>query len=201
MAAVVDVLREEHRNMALLLGALERQIDVFAQGGPPDYDVVCGISLYFIEYPDKCHHPKEDAICNQVIKCHIKEPYVFIDLLIEHKSIHDRAIRFNDAVRALLNDTDIARSTVVDAAQEFIATQRQHMKREEESFFPLVERLLTPDEWSRVEGELASRLDPLFRGSVEERFKTVRERLLAWEEEYRADEKPLAGGARVAAAS
>jgi hemerythrin-like domain-containing protein len=201
MPTVLENLREEHRNMALLLDALEHQIDVFAQGDAPDYDVICGISVYFLDYPDKCHHPKENAIYTQVIQCHSNERYLFKDLLIDHKFIHDSAVRFNDTVRALLNDTDIARSTVVDAAQGFIAVERRHMKQEEEYFFPLVERVLTPAEWSRVEGELAGWPDPIFGGRVEEKFKTVHARLLAWEEEYRADHKPLAGGARGAAES
>lgn len=191
MAAVIDALREEHRNMALLLGALEYQIDVFAQSGPPDYDVVCGISAYFLDYPDKCHHPKENSIYHQVIQWHDRELYVVGDLLFEHKIIHDSALQFRDAVKALLNDTDIARSTVVDAAREFIDTERRHMKREEEYFFPLVERVLTPLEWSQVEGELTSGPDPIFGGRAEQKFNAVRERLLAWQREYQEEHKPL----------
>lgn len=59
---MIDTLREEHRKMSRLLDALEHQIAVFERAGKPDYDVIRGIADYFLEYPDSCHHRKEDVI-------------------------------------------------------------------------------------------------------------------------------------------
>ena len=58
---VVDTLREEHRNIARLLRALEHQVAIFSNADAPDYDVIVGVADYFLDYPDRCHHPKEDA--------------------------------------------------------------------------------------------------------------------------------------------
>ena len=187
MAAMIERLRDEHRNIARLLGALERQIEVFAREGAPDYDVIGGVAAYFLEYPDRWHHPKEDIIFGRLGRDHPTETAAMGDLPHEHALLHDRAVRFSETVRAPLGDTDIARAAVVDAARAFIEAERSHMLAEEQRFFPLAEQKLTPADWSQIEDELASRPDPLFGGPVEERFRTLRERLLAWEAEFRAD--------------
>ena len=51
MSALIEALREEHRDMARLLAALAHQITVFAEGRAPDYDVILGVSDYFLDFP------------------------------------------------------------------------------------------------------------------------------------------------------
>jgi hemerythrin-like domain-containing protein len=86
-------------------------------------------------------------------------------------------------VDALLNDTDIASSEVVGAALMFIDAQWAHMREEETDFFPLAEGLLKPHDWGQIEDKLERRHDPVFGDRVEAMFKTLSERLLAWEAE------------------
>ena len=62
MTFVVEVLRQEHRNIERLLRVLEQELSVFDRGNRPDYEAVLGIIDYFKDYPDCCHHPKEDII-------------------------------------------------------------------------------------------------------------------------------------------
>lgn len=62
MVEVMDRLQREHRNIAKLLNALEHQLAIFDTAETPDYDVLVGIGDYFIGFPGRCHHPKEDLI-------------------------------------------------------------------------------------------------------------------------------------------
>ena len=41
---VIEILRQEHRNIEKLLLVLERELDVFARGERPDYEVVHAIA-------------------------------------------------------------------------------------------------------------------------------------------------------------
>ena len=183
MPAVIESLRQEHHNIARLLGALEHQIDVFAGEGAPDYDVVRGIADFFMEYPDRCHHPKEDLVFSRLRERHQQEASTVADLLGEHRLAHDEALQFQHTISALLNDTDIARSAIVGAARTFIGDQRRHMQGEEDRFFPLAEELLTAEDWSAIEASLMARADP--RGA-EARFNALADQLIAWEREYPA---------------
>jgi len=62
MTYVVEVLRQEHRNIEKLLRVLEQELSVFNRGERPNYEVILGVIDYFKDYPDSCHHPKEDMI-------------------------------------------------------------------------------------------------------------------------------------------
>jgi hemerythrin-like domain-containing protein len=61
-------LREEHRNIARVLKALEHQLAIFDHGEQPDYDVLVAAAEYFTGFPDRCHHPKEDLIFRNLKK-------------------------------------------------------------------------------------------------------------------------------------
>jgi hemerythrin-like domain-containing protein len=183
MATLIDVLREEHRNIARLLDALEHQVQTFATGGAPDYDVVLGVADYFLDYPDLCHHPKEDLIFARLRERHTLRATALGDLLAEHRAIHLQARRFRATVGMLLGETDIAGSVIVEAAQSFIAAERRHMRREEDHFLPMAEQLLTEFDWSVIETQLKQSADPLFGDAIETRFKALAERLIAWERE------------------
>ena len=185
MAAVIEVLREEHRNIARLHEALEHQITIFQQADTPDYDVIRGIADYFVDYPDVCHLPKEDVIFQHLREKFPREASTIGDLRDEHRKVHERARQFRATVSALLNESDIARTDIVDTARAFIDKEREHMQLEEESFFPMVEQWPEPLDWLNIESALAERQDPLLGVQTEELFRNLRERLLAWEQEYR----------------
>ena len=185
MADLIETLRNEHRNLARLLNALDHQIGVFAEADRPDYDVICGIADYFLDYPDLCHHPKENAIFRAFTARYPDKAAGFADLLREHRALHDHAVKFRSAVAALLNDTDISRSAIVGAASQFIDAQRRHMRIEEEAFFPSVSETLSAEDWTEIDHEVIEGRDPLFGDADEDRFAALRERLLAWEREYR----------------
>jgi hypothetical protein len=47
MPELIEVLREEHRNIEKLLLVLEREFDVFGRREQPDYEVVHAVTGYF----------------------------------------------------------------------------------------------------------------------------------------------------------
>ncbi|HMK71560.1 MAG TPA: hemerythrin domain-containing protein, partial [Xanthobacteraceae bacterium] len=62
MTSIIETLREEHRNIEELLLVLEQELIVFDRNERPDYEVIQAVVRYFEDYPDCCHHPKEDMI-------------------------------------------------------------------------------------------------------------------------------------------
>jgi hemerythrin-like domain-containing protein len=43
MVEIIEILRQEHRNIEKLLSVLEQELSVFARGERPDYEVVGAI--------------------------------------------------------------------------------------------------------------------------------------------------------------
>jgi hemerythrin-like domain-containing protein len=186
MTTILQTLRQEHRNIARLLDALEHQVEILAEGKRPDYDLLQNIATYFCDYPDRCHHPKEDAVFRRLqTKCPEQAAKVG-DLASEHRSTAARVRRFRDNIQALFRDHVMPLSTLVSAAHTFIESERHHMHMEETIFFPVAESKLEPEDWQSIESTLTDARDPLFGEVVEKEFLSLLDRLLAWESEYRS---------------
>ena len=183
MIEIIEVLRQEHRNIDKLLGVLERELTVFDRGGHPDYEVILAVIAYFMDYPDRCHHPKEDII---VEKFKIRDPAAAAtigDLEAEHRESAKRLRRAAQAVESVLNDQDILRETVDGIIRDFIKHERQHMVMEERVAFPAVLKALRSEDWADIALQLADRYGPLSEPDFEEKFSTLRRNILEMEEE------------------
>jgi len=178
---VIQSLREEHRNSRRLLGMLDHHVGLLAGGADPDYDLLLAITNWFCDYPDRCHHPKEDALFNRLRQKAPAEAARVGDLAREHRDAAARARRFRDTLQAIFREAVVAREKAIGAARSFVDAEREHMKMEEELLFPIALRVLDEEDWRAVETSLATSRDPLFGMTVEEDFRLVRESLLDWE--------------------
>src|SRR6266571_2947996 len=102
MTYIIEVLRQEHCNSESLLSVLERELSVFDRGDRPNYEVVLAVIDYFKDYPDSCHHPKEDMIFE---KLKARDPVAGAsigDLEAEHREGARRLRRAAHAVERVL---------------------------------------------------------------------------------------------------
>jgi hemerythrin-like domain-containing protein len=185
MTSVLETLRDEHRNIARVLNAMENQLERLATASNPDYDLLQTIANYFCDYPDRCHHPKEDVVFRQLQSKRPTAAATVGDLAKEHRDAYARVRRFRDNIQAIFRDEILPRDSVLTAGRSFIDAEREHMRMEEELFFPLAARVLDEKDWKAIEGRLSQRQDPLFGALVEEEFRILREFLLNWERENR----------------
>ena len=186
MPEVMTRLREEHQNIAKLLAALEHQLAFFDTAEQPDYDVLAAIADYFVGFPDRCHHPKEDLVYRKMCERDPKLVQTMSDLEAEHGGISHLARHFQEAVQNVLRDADISRSAFDEVAHHFVRDQRRHMQTEEERFFPLALQILTPDDWAEIDERITREEDPVFGGKVSQEFAALRDQILKWEAEDEA---------------
>jgi hemerythrin-like domain-containing protein len=185
MSSVIETLREEHKNIAWLLNAMEDQNERLATASNPDFDLLQSFANYFCDYPDRCHHPKENAILRRLQAKHRAEAATVADLAKEHMEAFARARRFRDNIQAIFCDRILPRDKLFSAGRSFIDAEREHMRMEENLFFPLAASVLDEEDWRSIEGNIRQMQDPLFGELVEEEFRTLREFLLSWERENR----------------
>ena len=187
MIKIIEVLRQEHRNMEKLLRVLERELSLLDRGDRPDYEVVLAVIDYFKDYPDSCHHPKEDIIVEMFKARDPVAAATIGDLEAEHLEGARRLRRVAQAVESLLSDQDILRQTIVDIIRDFINQERQHMAMEERVVFPAVLNALLPGDWADIALQLANRYGPISQPDFEEKFSTLRRNILEMEEEAEAE--------------
>ena len=183
------MLRLEHRNLSRLLGLIEDQVAAAEAGAPLDKNLLGLAWEYFSDYPDLCHHPKEDLVYELLSKRDPGSCAGLKNLTSEHVRLRELTRAFGEAVRRLpeapqsrgaIQSRD-APQTAEPAAREvigdFTRRYRQHMKEEDERFFPLAEQKLSKDEWATLDFAVFDRDDPLLADATEHRFAALRQRI------------------------
>ena len=143
MTALIHALRRDHRNHDRLpaAGAADQPVK---SGAEPDYEVIQGIVDYFLTYPAKHHHPKEDLVFRR--RGASATATLIGDLEREHIACDAHLRAFAGAVSAALGSGVVFRETFNRAADAFVSAQREHMSKEERVFFPLVEKHLREED-------------------------------------------------------
>jgi hemerythrin-like domain-containing protein len=177
MPDTLFLLRLEHGNLSRLLGLIEDQLAAADAGAPMDAELLCLASEYFSDYPDRCHHPKEDLVYRLLAERDPQACSGIRDLLADHRRLHELAEAFTGAARRVREQPPAAEPGVREVIREFTGHYRQHMRSEEEQFFRLAERRLSRDDWATLDFAMFDRDDPLFDHAAEERFSALRQRI------------------------
>ena len=172
MSKILTALQQEHANTAMLLKGFEEQIDQFASGNSPDYELLEVTLDYLAEFPDQIHHPKEDLIYQ---KLKLKDPTAeVIDLPSEHEDLAALTRSVRTAIRDVLQDSLGPRDWLTSVSRNFLATYRRHMRMEDAFLFPLAEKHLSADDWQDLDAKLSDyQADPLFSPATAKRFEAL----------------------------
>jgi hemerythrin-like domain-containing protein len=182
MVEIIEILRQEHRNIEKLLQVMEQELTVFDRGERPDYEVFGAIVEFFKNYPDSCHHPKEDIIYEKFRTRDPGRTASVADLEAEHREGAVRLRRVARAIESVLNDQELLRESVDRIVRDFIDNERKHIALEEEVVFPAIVDTLQPGDWADIALTLADRYGPPSKADFEERFSTLRRDILELEE-------------------
>ena len=180
MTRMIELLRDEHRDIERLLKVLEDELKVFDRRERPDYEVIQAIIDYFQDYPDCCHHPKEDMIFDKLKARNPLAARRIGDVEAEHRQETERLDRVAKVVRNVLLDREILRETFSKVMGDFIDHQRGHMAMEERLLFPAAANALRPEDWQEIDSKWNDKTETLFNVAMEEKCHSLRERILRW---------------------
>jgi hemerythrin-like domain-containing protein len=187
MSKIIETLLEEHRNIEKLLHVLEQELKVFDRSESPDYEILQAIIDYFRDYPESCHHPKEDIVFE---KLKLRDPAAALqigDAEADHQIETKRLSQFARTVEDVLAGREIPRQTFHNVVREFIRHQRQHMAKEEQLLFPSAVRALRPEDWAEIDARLSDGKDPLFDDATEGKFHSLQQTIVRWEQDTEAN--------------
>jgi hemerythrin-like domain-containing protein len=192
MPKIIDILLEEHQNIEKLLLVLEHELELFDASGRPDYEILQTIIQYFQDYPESCHHPKEEMIFKKLRLRDAAAAKAFGDVEADHEVETARLRSFARAVASVLADQEFLRENFHLAVHDFIAHQRRHLEKEERLLFPAAIKALRSEDWAEIDARLDAREDPLFNSVVEEKFRILQKTILRWERETEESRAALA---------
>ncbi|NWG73089.1 MAG: universal stress protein [Rubrivivax sp.] len=170
------LIQDEHRSLAAVLYALRHRVDDARRGTEPlDRALVADLLLYLHEYPERRHHPKEEASLHRLLRHHGDRGR---DLLHRLEAQHLREYELAAALQAACDacpdraaGDDPALVRVDEALAALAAHVWEHMRLEEHELLPLALEVLTPKEWREVADVFAGNQDPGFGEWSEQDFR------------------------------
>ena len=174
MTDVLRILHQEHTNLGKLLKILERRFAELAASDANNLELIHDIFVYCQNFPDACHHPKEELILEKLKRRDPDAAARIGELTKEHSDIREKTNTLAQTVSRMLADETISRDAVQAMAQAFIEGYWRHMALEEEHFFPAARQALTVEDWRDIEAEINDPDDPLFSPHVAERYSRLR---------------------------
>ena len=171
-SSALILLEIEHTRLGQILSAMEAQLDAMDTNGRLETELLGQALTYLMEYPDTCHHPKEDLIAARV-QALAPTSQTGIDLQGDHQTLHDLTARA--AAQFAARDDDAALAEVLS---ELTTVYRDHIQFENTTFFPLALHTLSQEDFDRIDFDLFDASDPVFDKQAEARFAALRKELL-----------------------
>jgi len=174
---LMQALRDDHRNMALVLDVLDNSIAAAESGENPDFELVDEIMRYMTVYPDAVHHPKEDVVYSALQNSRPDLVNGLEDVPADHREIAALGTKLRDDVEAVVAGAAVRRQNFLEHATEYVRRLREHIKWEEEDLFQRVEEMLERDAVTLDIDRFQHILDPVFELAVETAFRRLLESL------------------------
>jgi hemerythrin-like domain-containing protein len=173
MNALLDRLAEDHRRLAHLLALLAAMLDRFHDGTEPDYELMCEVLEYMVDYADQVHHPSEDLIFERLLSTPGQGHDVLRRLMHQHDALAQLNRRFKESLEGIVHEEVLPREEVEQQGRQLLATLREHMRLEDEEAFPIAAEALTGADWAELQAQAPTTEDPVFGKADPERFRAL----------------------------
>ena len=174
---LMDELRLDHRNMAIVLSIMDGLVEEMEGGKDPDFELLEEIMRYMTIYPDAVHHPKEDVMYE---KLRVKRPDLAEDLdhvPDDHRDIARLGTVLRSEVEAINAGCAVRRQKMIEDTAAYITRLRDHMQWEEEDLFSRIDLMLSAEPYTVDITRIEQIKDPVFELEVEAGFRRLLESL------------------------
>ena len=171
--ALMKELREDHRNMAVILDLLNDLAEEASSGKDPDFELFGEIMRYMTVYPDAVHHPKEDVVYGQLQKQRPDLADGLEDVPADHHAIAELGAALRDDVDAINAGAAVRREKLVADTIQYVDRLRAHMAWEERDLFRRVDAMLDAAPQEFDVSAYAHVRDPVFDLEVEGGFQRL----------------------------
>ena len=170
---LMQELREDHRNMAMVLDVLADTLGEAKADKDPDFELVEEIMRYMTVYPDAVHHPKEDLVYAQLQSLHPDLAEGLEDVAKDHQEIADLGTALRDDVEAIIAGAAVRREHFVTDCERYVLRLRDHMQWEEDDLFKRIDTMIAEDEPATDLERFIHIKDPVFELEIEPVFRRL----------------------------
>jgi len=168
------MIRAEHRSLAAVLYTLQALTRRAREGRlAPDYALARQIVDYLESFHQRFHHPKEDDYLFKALRERSREADAELERLEREHAEGDARLA---ALREAVDRAQSGAASLQELAAEverYADFHWRHMRAEEDVVMPLAERLLSSDDWQRIDAAFAANDDPLFGAARREEYRRL----------------------------
>ena len=170
VANVLAELRQDHRNMSLMLNLLEQESNRLFDGEDTDFELLHDIMHYMTVYPDAVHHPKEDRLYAELKSVRPDLSSGFDRITVDHRNIEELGLKLRNELAAVNSGSFVRRKAVVADTLRYVNTLRGHMQWEELDLFRRIEEMVAEGHDLLEAATFLQTSDPVFGPEVETNF-------------------------------
>lgn len=170
---IIKELREDHRNMAMILDVLAETLNQAKADQDPDFELVEEIMRYMTVYPDAVHHPKEDLLYAKLEKLRPDLAAGLDEVDKDHHEIAALGTALRDDVDAIVAGAAVRREHFVADCENYIRRLRDHMQWEETDLFGRIDEMLADSSADTDLEQYIHIKDPVFELEVEPAFRRL----------------------------
>lgn len=174
------IIGDEHRSLAAVVNGLEFLVrEVRESGRPPSFPLLHAIVHYIKEFPERLHHPKEDAYLFRKIRERTSAINETLDELERQHVEGTRTVAAlgESVVRYEANPAS-GFPAFAEAVERFTSEQMAHMRLETKVVLPAARKYLHAEDWAEIGRAFADNGDPRFSVDNDEEFRQLFARIL-----------------------
>lgn len=166
-------LREDHRNMSMVLELLDEVVEHASSGKDPDFELLDEIMRYMTVYPDAVHHPKEDIMYEQLRQKRPDLAEGLDSVPDDHNEIAALGSALRDEIEAINAGAAVRRQKLIEDASSYVKRLRDHMAWEERDLFKRIDTMLFGESQEIDFSDFEHIKDPVFELEIEAGFRRL----------------------------
>jgi len=134
------------------------------------------ILAYIQEYPERVHHPAEDAMFSVILNNGVSDRKFRKDIATIMKDHSEIEAVTRNAIEAVDSMIIKARPDITSTGEKLstvISRQRSHILFEEMNIYPHVTKYLDDDDWEKISDLGADDTDPVFGDEIKTGYEHV----------------------------
>jgi hemerythrin-like domain-containing protein len=176
----IQVIEDEHRSLAAVLhGLLYLVREIRLRGATPDFELLGAMLHYIDAFPERFHHPKEDAYLFRRLRERDPGSSEILDRLErEHREGAQRIGGLKDALARYQRDGKREFAAFAQGVADFASFHWEHMRVEEVDVLPRARKHLTPSDWAEIDAAFADNDDPLLGETARTNYRKLFRRIV-----------------------
>ena len=176
----LTIILDEHRSLAAVVHGLRFLVrEMKEKGTDPDSRLLWAMLYYIETFPQKLHHPKEEAY---LFRCLKARTHAADKAIAELEEQHKAGAQHVKALEVTLGRFEAGapggRELFMAAAENFADEIAKHMAFEENVVIPIAKQHLQTEDWAEIAAAFGENGDPRFGAEPDHEFRSLFSRIV-----------------------